>query len=69
MRPHPQLSARRACASRRSARASVAAVGPMPQAGGCDRLHADRFWKLATLTPLKARAAPPVGNTWLVPLQ
>ena len=27
------------------------------------------FWKLATLRPLMARAAPPVGSTWLVPLQ
>ena len=28
-----------------------------------------KFWKLATLTPLQARAAPLVGSTWLVPLQ
>jgi hypothetical protein len=27
------------------------------------------FWKLATLTPEYARAAPAVGSTWLVPEQ
>src|SRR5690606_22053356 len=59
-----------ACASSRSARAMVTAQSPMARMPS--RLAActlTKFWKLATLTPLQARAAPLVGRTWLVPLQ
>src|SRR5690606_4177854 len=59
-----------ACASSCSARARVTAQAPM--ASRPSRLAActlTAFWKLPTLTPLHARAAPLVGNTWLVPLQ
>src|SRR5690606_15060085 len=59
-----------ACASSCSARARVTAQSPMARLPS--RLAActlTKFWKLATLTPLHARAAPLVGSTWLVPLQ
>src|SRR5690606_14048798 len=59
-----------ACASSPSASASVTAQGPIaPIPAALADCTLTRFWKLATETPLQARAAPPVGSTWLVPLQ
>src|SRR5690606_16985556 len=59
-----------ACASNPSAPASVTAQGPMPATpAGVASCTLMKFWKLATDTPLQARAAPLVGSTWLVPLQ
>ena len=54
----------RSCAANCSARASVAASGPMARRPSretsCTVMD---FWKLATESPLHARAAPCVGNT------
>src|SRR5690606_37822047 len=59
-----------ACASSPSASARITAQRPIasipPALAVCTLT---KFWKLATETPLQARAAPPVGRTWLVPRQ
>src|SRR3546814_16956160 len=50
--------------------ASITAHGPIAarpsDAADCTLIA---IWKLATVSPPTARAAPPVGSTWLVPLQ
>src|SRR5690606_31712907 len=59
-----------ACASSPSASARITAQGPIPSIPpALAACTLTKFWKLDTETPLQARAAPPVGSTWLVPLQ
>src|SRR3546814_10409261 len=60
----------RRCASRPSALASITAHGPIAASpSGAAACTLIAIWKLATDSPPTARAAPPVGSTWLVPLQ